>query len=448
MKNSHSQPLNVIYLVAHDLGKEVGVYGSPFETPNVDRFAGKGALFNEAYCSSPCCSPSRGCAMTGQTAHTNGLAGLANPGWEWSLPESTLTITDDFNLHGYETVHAGMQHERQSKKENRYQKFLDSEGWVESAIDAATRYLKERSQQTDPRPFYLNIGTNEVHSGQWETYKHDRPYSRAEVYGSADPMRMRLPGYLPDFPEVRKEWAAFHGCVRYWDEQVGRLLDTIEELGYNENTLVIITTDHGVATHRGKGTVYKEGIEIALAMCGPGIEAGSRFDHLIPNIDFLPTILDACGLPVRQEVEGRSFWPLLKGEPYRPHEHITIERNFHDDFDPMRAIRTPDFMLIENFNTDMPHWYLPHEVKSLKPTYQKWFMEMWPEPKDKRPKLELFDRRQDSQEMQNRAQDPAYRKTMETLHQKLHEWMDQTQDPILQTTDEEAFKAVLKKRFR
>jgi hypothetical protein len=60
----------------------------------------------------------------------------------------------------------------------------------------------------------------------------------------------------------------------------------------------------------------------------------------------------------------------------------------------------------------------------------------------------LFDRRQDSQEMQNRAQDPAYRKTMETLHQKLHEWMDQTQDPILQTTDEEAFKAVLKKRFR
>jgi len=447
MKNGHSKPLNIIYLVAHDLGKELGIYGSPFETPNVDRFAQKGALFNEAYCSSPCCSPSRGCAMTGQTAHTNGLTGLANPGWEWSLPESTQTITDDFNRHGYETVHSGMQHERQSKHENRYQKYLESEGWVESAVDAAIRYLKEKKQEPGPRPFYLNIGTNEVHSGQWETYKHDRTYSRAEVYGSADPGQIDLPGYLPDFPELRKEWAAFFGCVRYWDEQVGRLLDTIEQLGYNENTLVVITTDHGVATHRGKGTVYKEGIEISLAICGPGIRAGSRFDQLIPNIDFLPTILDACGLSVREEVEGRSFWPLLKGENYQPHDYITVERNFHDEFDPMRAIRTPDYMFIENFDTSMPQWYLPHEVKALRPNYQKWFMEMWPEPVEKRPRLEFFDRREDPREMQNRAQDPACHDTMESLRKQLHAWMEKTEDPILQTTDAGEFKSIMRTRF-
>lgn len=437
---------NVIYVICHDIGKEWGIYGSPFETPNIDRFAKNGIVFNQAFCSSPCCSPSRGCAMTGKTAHSNGLAGLANPGWEWSLPQNSRTIVDDFNEHGYETVHSGMQHERQSKYENHYQTMLESVGWVENAVDAAIKFLTGRSR-TD-RPFYLNVGTSEVHSGQWETYKHDRNHNRgAELYGSVPLKEGCWPSYLPDLPELRKEWAAFHGCVRYWDSHIGRLLDAIVELGYSHDTLVIITTDHGVAAHRSKGTVYKEGVEVALAMQAPGGAAGSTVEHLIPNIDLLPTILEACGLPVRDDVQGRSFLPLLAGGSYEPNRQLFIERNFHDDFDPMRSIRTPDYTLIENFDTSMPYCHLPNEVTKLKSDYRTWFTELWPEGTTPRPRLELFDRKKDPAEVVNVADKPSCAEIVQKLRTKLHRWMKETDDPLLQTTDAEQFKKLLRAKF-
>ena len=99
---------NILYVVCHDLGRTLGCYGKPVISPNLDRFASQGALFASAFCSSPACSPSRGCAMTGQYAHTNGLMGLVNQGW--SLPESTRTIIDHLNDAGYTTAHVGLQH--------------------------------------------------------------------------------------------------------------------------------------------------------------------------------------------------------------------------------------------------------------------------------------------------------------------------------------------------
>lgn len=440
--------MNVIYLVAHDLGKEVSAYGSHFRTPHFDRFAAQGMLFNEAVCNSPCCSPSRGCAMTGLTAHNNGLAGLANPGWDWALPQSVRTLVDDFNDHDYETVHAGMQHERQDKHQNHYQKVLPCSGWVEDAVDASITYLRQRRK--GDRPFYLNIGTNEVHCGQWQTHKPDRTHTRGkDLYGSVDPDCLKLPHYLPDRPQVRREWAAFAGCVEYWDAQVGRLLDVLDELGTYEDTLVVLTTDHGVAAHRGKGTVYREGVEIALAIRAPGMpDRGSRCDDLITNIDILPTLMEACGLPVRAEVQGRSFLHRLLGQPYEPNQAVFIERNFHTDFDPMRTIRTRDFVLIENFDTSRPYAYPPHQTGVLNETYQNWFTCLWPKGTIPRPRLELFDRSSDPDEYTNVAADPAYEATVYRLRKELHAWMQATQDPILETNESESFKAILKSRFR
>lgn len=442
-----SKVKNVVYVVAHDNGKEWGLYGSPFETPNMDRFARGGVAFTEAYCSSPCCSPSRGCAMTGRTAHSNGLAGLANPGWEWSLPEGSKTIVDDLNARGYETVHAGMQHERQKQDDNRYQTLLDSEGWVESAVDAAIRFLEKRSEG-DP-PFYLNIGTSEVHSGQWQTRKADRDHQRwKEVYGAAPLKDGRLPNYLPDLALIRREWEHFHGCVQHWDREMGRLFEAIEKFGYKDNTMVVVTTDHGVSAHRAKSTVYKEGVETGLAIQMPGLaRPGLVVDHLIPNIDLLPTICEACGAPVREEVEGRSFLPLLIGEPYEPNERVFIERNFHSDFDPMRSVRSRRFTLIENFDTSKPLCWLPSEVKELKPSYETWFTELWPEPQKERPQLELFDREADPAERRNVADDPLYAEALAELRSQLRVWMEATEDPLLETTEPEEFKRRLREKF-
>lgn len=439
--------MNIIYLVAHDLGKETSAYGSSFRTPHFDSFAANGMLFTDAVCSSPCCSPSRGCAMTGLTAHNNGLAGLANHGWDWALPQSVRTVVDDLNAAGYETVHSGMQHERQDKQDNRYQKVLPVNGWVENAVDGAIGYLKQRRK--GDRPFYLNIGTNEVHSGQWQTCKPDRQHTRnIDLYGSVDPASLRLPHYLPDRPQIRREWAAFAGCVEYWDSQVGRLLDALEDLGVYEDTMVVLTTDHGVAAHRGKGTLYREGIEIALAVRVPGmVNQGGRCDDLIANIDLLPTILEACGVPVRPEVQGRSFFPRLIGAQYEPHRQVFIERNFHADFDPMRSIRTKDFALIENFDTSREYCYTPEVTGRLHESYAHWFTALWPKGTIPRPRIELFDRRHDPQEFRNVAGDPTHAALVADLSDQLHAWMRDTHDPILESDESECFKAILKSRF-
>lgn len=444
------QARNVIYVVAHDLGKELGTYGSCFPTPNLDRLADRGVAFDEAYCTSPCCSPSRGCAMTGRTAHSNGLAGLANPGAEWKLPPSVRTIVDDFNDAGYETVHAGMEHERQNKHANRYRRVLDCGGWVEQAVDAAIGFLEPRS--SDAPPFYLNVGTNEVHSGQWQTWKHDRRHSRwKDVYGLLPDEQVELPPFLPDTPEMRREWAAFGGCVRYYDTQIGRLLDAVERLGYTDDTLIVFTTDHGVAAHRAKGTLYRAGVEIALLMQLPGRAepaTGPRYDGLIQNIDYRPTLLDACGIAPPAEVQGRSFWPLLTGGDYPPHEAICLERNFHGDFDPMRSIRTTDWTLIRNFDPSRTRCWTPPEVEpdDITPRYEKWYTEMWPAATQPRPEYELFDRRQDPREWHNLADRPEHQAALAELNAGLDDWMHATADPLLETTDPDRFKQLLWRR--
>src|SRR5689334_17950338 len=109
---------NVLYFVAHDLGRFLGCYDRPIRSPNLDSFAQQGVKFTNAYCTSPCCGPSRVCAMTAKYPQTTGTIGLGNLGW--LLPKEEPTLVDHYNEAGYETVHVGFCHERQYG-EMRYQ---------------------------------------------------------------------------------------------------------------------------------------------------------------------------------------------------------------------------------------------------------------------------------------------------------------------------------------
>lgn len=108
--------------------------------------------------------------------------------------------------------------------------------------------------------------------------------------------------------------------------------------------------DRGIAGLRAKGTLYDPGTDIALLMRLPGvIPEGKSFSELIQNIDIAPTILEATGVPIPATMQGKSFWPLLTGGSHEAHEAIVIERNWHGDYDPMRAVRTKRFHYIRNF---------------------------------------------------------------------------------------------------
>lgn len=428
---------NILYFVCHDLGRTLGCYGAEVATPNLDRLAADGVKFSRTFCNSPACSPSRGCAMTGQYAHTNGLMGLVNGGW--TIPEENKTIVDYLNEAGYLTAHFGLQHERRPIEHNRYQ--IEGGGNIvtEHVANAGIRFLEEHVNQT--QPFYLNLGTIEVHESRWNSER------QPEFYNSGPDEEAYVPPFLPDEPPVRHEMANFGAAIRYLDTHLGRLFEAMDRLGYRENTLVVFTTDHGISGMRSKGWLYDPGVSIALLMRMPGtIGDGIEYNHLIQNIDFTPTLLEAAGVDIPSELQGKSFWSLLTGGEYQPHDVIFTERNYHGGlgenepppappernsrYNPMRAVRTEQFHYIRHYRKDAKRPWLPGET-SLGNTFKLWYNGLWPPLTEPVNEEELYDMVADPWQRLNLADNPAYQETKEEMAAKLHKWMVETADPLL-----------------
>ncbi len=430
--------MNIIYFVTHDTGRFLGCYGRPIPfSPNLDRFAAEGFRFDRAYCSAPCCGPSRNCAMTGKYSHVTGTLGLGSMGWP--LPEAEQTIVDCLNDAGYETFHAGFCHER-LYGEMRYQidgvPGVDERYWkddAENVVNLAIDYLMNR----DPaRSFYLNLATGETHTGHTGKERHGPPVPENEVW---------LPPLAPDFPGLRQYFAKWHASLRYLDFHFGRLLEAVDELGLRDNTLIVFTTDHGISHQRAKGHVYTGGVEISLLMRPPGgLNQGRAVPHLIPNIDLLPTLLDAAEAAVPDGLNGRSFWPLIAGRNYRPHHQIFIERNFHgehpdrhaanyvDKYDPQRSVRTPEFCYIRHMRPDArPRPLYRHEITGCEEIPGRKMGEFLPVADQLRPADELYDTRHDPWEQDDLTNRPEYAGIKNELAARLDQWMRETDDPAL-----------------
>lgn len=429
--------LNVLYFITHDTGRFLGCYDRPIPwSPNLDQFARRGVRFDRTYCSAPCCGPSRNCAMTGKYSHVTGTLGLGGMGW--CLPEEEPTLVDHFNRAGYETVHMGFCHERRYG-EMRYRvdgSREDETLWQDAAeivVDNAIGYLRNRDTS---RPFYMNLATGETHAGHTGKERHGGPVPEDQVW---------VPPTVPDLPEIRRYLADWYSGLRYLDDQFGRLMSAVEELGLLETTLIVFTTDHGVSGQRSKGHLYEPGVEISLLVRPPGgMRRGYAVDCLIPNIDFMPTWLEAAGLPVPDGVNGRSFWGLLAGGDYAPREQIFMERNFHgerpsrystdfiDKYDPQRAVRTGDLHYVRHFRPDArPRPWYRHEIEGWEDIEGHKLGSPLPIECEPRPAEELYDTRHDPWEQVNLAGRPEYGERKRELADQLERWMRATEDPAL-----------------
>lgn len=420
-----AQPRNIVFVICHDLGRELGCYGSHAATPRLDRFAAGGARCNTAFTNSPCCSPSRGTIQAGRYAHRNGLMGLVNQGW--SMPLEQRTIVDHLNGAGFETIHIGFQHERARHHFNRYSTQLAPDHRAEDVFARAVAHLEQR---IDARPFYMNLGLLEVHESAWNSRDRFNHGSRYEPF--MPPLdEVRVPPWMPDVAPIRREMQRFQGAVRFMDHHFAAVLDGLERLGLCDDTLVVFTTDHGISGIRGKTTLYDHGTEIAMLLRGPGIGAGMVVDDLIQTVDIAPTLLEAVGVDVPARMDGRSFWPRLTGGEYRPHDMIFTERNYHGGFDPMRAVRTPRFHYIRNFGDDVNWQWLPGEVDRFNDRFSTWYNELWPPLTRPRPREELYDIVADPHETRNLVPDPAYARIRRELAAAVNQWMIASNDPLL-----------------
>jgi len=253
------------------------------------------------------------------------------------------------------------------------------------------------------------------------------PFDR-DFYDYDDPAEVALPAFLPDNPHNREQMAMFHGAIRFMDVHVGRIVDALDEAGLTDSTIVVFTTDHGMAFPRAKSTLYDAGIGVTLiirlpAAIGPG---GQVRDELLSAVDIRPTLCALAGAPVGQGVQGRSFAPLLTGEQgYQPRAEAFSEKNYHDHFDPVRCVRTDRYKYIRNCR-DSIKALLPCDIELHFPHRSR-----RPDLREPRPAEELYDLQADPGEEANLIDSPNHAAVRDDLRVRLDRWMAETDDPIL-----------------
>jgi arylsulfatase A-like enzyme len=407
---------NVLLVHWHDLGRHLGAYGhADVSSPRLDQLAAEGILFTRAHATAPLCSPSRGSLFTGRYPQSNGLVGLAHHGWEYRAGVRTLPhlLTEA----GWRTALFGMQHETSYPPKLGFDEYDVSNSYCEYVVDRASTWLTEAPED----PFLLVTGFFETH----------RPYPR-ERYAPADPDAVTVPDYLPDLPEVRQDLADFHGSISVADAAVGRLLDTLAETGLDRSTWVVFLTDHGPALPRAKSTLYDAGTGIATIVRPPTRyrATGRVYDGLFSGVDLVPTLLELLGLPAADDVEGLSHAAALlatipHSEPVR--EAIYTMKNYHDSFDPIRAIRTKEFSYIENY-ANRPILELPLDIEESAPGRAVGPLSSAP-----RPARELYDLRTDPTERHNLLTGtvtPDSESVASELALLLNDWRLKTSDVI------------------
>jgi arylsulfatase A-like enzyme len=264
--------------------------------------------------------------------------------------------------------------------------------------------------------------------GFTETHRDGSNDRQFHGYEPVDVDDVRVPAWLKDEPAARVELANLGGSLRALDDAVGRIVAAVDKHGLTGETLIVFTVDHGLPFPRAKTACYDPGIEVATIFRGPGVAAGTGVDGLTSNVDLLPTILDIAGLPIPQQVQGRSLaGPLRGGSNPGAVDAIFAEMTYHNYVDPIRAIRTATHKLIVNF---MPTAGFYNCTQQWRPRTQASVDVA--EPAGMHPLVEVYDLDADALEHHNLADDPQHAAVREQLLKRLREHLHSTGDPLLE----------------
>lgn len=487
---------NILFAFADDWGRYASAYAKldgpgtindVVRTPNFDRIASEGVLFRHAFVSAPSCTPCRSALLSGQHFWRTGRASiLVGAYWDGSQPAFPLMLRDA-GYHIGETYKvwspgqpndapfgAGKYaYEKAGGRFNLFSQNVTKMVEAGSSIEDAKQklyaevqknfdvFLKDR--QPD-QPFCYWFGPTNVHR-KWQKGSGKKLWNI-----DPDSLKGKMPPFLPDVPEVREDLADYFGEVAAYDAALGLLVKRLEEIGELDNTLIVVSGDHGAPGFpHGKCNLYDFGTSVSLAMRWGGTKGGRVVDDLVSLTDLAPTFLELSGTKVPERMTGRSLVEILKSDksgkidPERTAVFTGRERhveNARADYMPypQRAIRTDDFLYIINFRPD--RWPLgdpyrldgdnpptleevTEETRTTLPDEDAGPTKAWlvserndPEWKQffnsvygKRPREELYDLSKDPYEMKNVAGDPAYAKTRAALEKRLLDELTRTGDP-------------------
>ena len=492
-----AQP-NILFAFADDWGRYASAYASLegnrslnalIDTPSFDRVAREGVLFANAFVPAPSCTPCRSSILSGRYFWQTGLGAILQGAvWDTSIPTYPLILEQN----GY---HIGYAHkvwapgtpvnEPYGGERTRYE---PAGGAYNRFSHAATERALEQGVEAAKQSLFDEVGTN------FDAFLQARPAGQPFCYwwgptnthrtwerGSGralwdlepDDLQGRLPEFLPDVHEVREDVCDYLGECLAVDRGLGVLLGRLEAIGELDNTLVVVSGDHGIpGMPRGKCNLYDIGCEVALAARWPGHIPPKRVvDDFVNLMDLGPTFLQAAGLEPPECMSARGLMDVLESsasgqvDPARTsvvlgrERHVAGAREGNLPY-PHRAIRTRDFLYIINFepdrwpmgdprglddpsapapsydelcaNTHIAYadmdasptkaWMIHHRARdTVLPLYEIGF--------GKRPREELYDLSIDPDHMRNVADDPRYDAVKRDLCDQLMAVLQREGDP-------------------
>ena len=436
---------NILFAIADDWGSgHAGAYGCEWiKTPTFDRIAKTGVLFRNTFTSNPKCSPCRASILTGR--NTWQCKEAVNH--QSIFPRDLTVYPDVLENAGYVTgctgkgwgpgdyTSTGWPHNPAGKEWNAIKSPAPASGI--SPIDYAANFAAFLREKPSDKPFCFWLGGHEPH----------RPYEPGSG-GRAGKKRkdVQVPPYLPDNAVVRDDLLDYGLEVEWFDQHVGRALSHLEEIGQLENTLVVMTSDHGMPFPRVKGQIFEDGFHVPLAICwGQQVPPGRVIDDFVNVRDFAPTFLEAAEVMPTGTMTGTSFLPLLTSQksgrldPARDEMLIGKERHDigrpNDAGYPVRAIRTPEFLYVKNFEPE--RWpagnpetgYTNVDDGPTKQFMLSRFDDYYELSFGKRPMEELYLVAEDPHNMKNLAADPKFAETKRKLRERMEERLRSEGDP-------------------
>lgn len=463
---------NILFAISDDQSyPHASAYGGrSIFTPAFDRVAREGVLFTNAITASPGCSPSRAAILTGRYPWQNEHAGTHAS----MFSNKFATYPKLFKEAGYHVGYTGKGWGPGNYEEGGFKENPAGTAYVVTssqtpdgirATDYAAAFAKFLSEGKDDQPFCFWFGASEPHR------------SFGKGIGLAHGGRLEdvdVPRFLPDTPEVRSDILDYEYEIEWFDSHLGRMLKQLEDLGELDNTIVVVTSDNGMAFPRAKANCYEYGIHMPLAIRWPQKVNGQRIVHdMVSLVDLMPTYLEACAIehPGTYPMSGRSLLPILFSsddgfvDPARDAAFSARERHSSSRWKnlayPQRCIRTAQFLYIRNFRPERwpagpgqkigtgnypktegvaaplgPMHAAYHDIDACPtltlltngahdPVLGRYLRLAV----DHRPAEELFDVRSDPACLHNLAESSAHAKVKAELSQRLEDFLRETGDP-------------------
>jgi N-sulfoglucosamine sulfohydrolase len=412
---------NILWIFSEDNSSHwIGSYGNDqAKTPRVDALAKEGILFENAYSNAPVCAVARATVLTGVYSPTLGAQHMRS---RHPIPEKYRPNVEYLRAAGYYCT---------NRRKTDYNFAGDDDSYWDDS--SGTGHYKNRPEG---KPFYAFVSVAVSHESSLFKNKPLEPKR-------LKPEEIDLPPYLPDLPEIRKDYARYHDRITDMDTQIGQLLDQLEREGLAEDTIVIYSSDHGGILPRGKRYLNETGVKVPMIIRIPKkfqhlspFKPGERVTEPISFVDFSPTLLSLAGTEIPGQMQGRALLGKSRVEPASDEMELLYADRFDEYYGMRRGLTDGKWKYIRNFNPHLPlapyssyqfgqpgwgAYKKAFEEGKLKPEYSA----IWKAPEISE---QLFDLSADPWETKNLATDPAHSKKLIAMRNRLKETMRQATD--------------------